>query len=144
MVCVWWTRKRKKERERAALSEETTANNQAEPLQSNNSKANRDRDVPYECKKLMGPADRTCNEADEEEEGQAGEGEQEEEEWALGARDKRPPQRCSVAEAQNRGFIFNGSGPVKVPHRTPYSLKDNRCKHLNSAKLSENVNDHYV
>lgn len=117
-------------------------NNQLEPLQSNNDKINRDKDISYECKKLMGPADRVCDGADEEE-GWGGEGAQEEdEEWALGMRNKHPTQRWSVEEAQNRGLMFSGS--VKVPHRTEYSLKDNRCKNLNAAKLRDNIKDHCV
>lgn len=120
-------------------------NNQLEPLQSNNDKINRDKDISCECKKLMGPADRMCDGADEGEEGWGGEGAQEEdEEWALGTRNKHPTQRCSIEEAQNRGLIFKGSGSVKVPHRTEYSLKDNRCKNLNTANLSDSIKDHYV
>ncbi|XP_017294603.1 protein jagged-2 isoform X1 [Kryptolebias marmoratus] len=144
VVCVWWTRKRKKERERAALTDETTVNNQLEPLQSNNVTVNRGKDIPYECKKLMGLADRTCDGADGEEERDVEEEQEEDEEWALGVGDKPTPQRCSIVESQNRGSIFKGSGPVKVPHRTAYSPKDNRCKNLNTAKLRENIKDHYV
>lgn len=36
------------------------------------------------------------------------------------------------------------SAPVKAPHRTVYSPKDNRCKNLNAAQLSEDIKDHYV
>lgn len=153
VVCVWWTRKRKKERERAARSEDTTVNNQLEPLRSNAPKDNRDKDIQYECKKLMGPSDRACDGAEGEEDGGEQEGEQEEdEERALGMGEKCPPQKCPMADrAQDRGVMGKGgvictsrSGPVKAPHRTPYSPKDNRCKNLNAAKLSEDIKDHYV
>ncbi|KAL7380199.1 hypothetical protein ABVT39_013519 [Epinephelus coioides] len=151
VVCVWWTRKRKKERERAARSEDTTVNNQLEPLRSNALKDNRDKDIQYECKKLMGPSDRTGDGAEGEEEGEQ-EGEQEEdEERALGMGEKCPPHKCSIVGAQDRGVMGKGgvictsrSGPVKAPHRTAYSPKDNRCKNLNAAKLSEDIKDHYV
>uniref|UniRef100_A0AAQ5WXD6 Delta-like protein n=1 Tax=Amphiprion ocellaris TaxID=80972 RepID=A0AAQ5WXD6_AMPOC len=140
VVCVWWTRKRKKERERASRSEETTVNNQLEPLRSNN-KDNRDKDIQYECKKLMSPSDRSCDGAEGEEDGER-EAEDDQE---------RAPQRCSGAPPQDRGMLGKGgvvcttrSGPVKAPHRTAYSPKDNRCKNLNAAKLSEDVKDHYV
>lgn len=148
VVCVWWTRKRKKERERASRSEDTTVNNQLEPLRCSARKDNRDKDIQYECKKLMGPSDRTCNE--DEEEGEQEEPE-EDEERAVGMGEKCPPQKCSIAGAQDRGLMGKGglictsrSGPVKAPHRTVYSPKDNRCKNLNAAKLSEDVKDQYV
>ncbi|KAF7200946.1 protein jagged-2 isoform X2 [Nothobranchius furzeri] len=151
VVCVWWTRKRKKERERAALSEETTVNNQLEPLRSNPTKNNCNKDIRYECKKLMGPADRMCDGADDEDERDR-EGEREDdEERALGVGDKCPPQRCARGEVQDNGWISKGgricttrSGPMKAPHRTAYSPKDNRCKNLVAAKLSEDIKDHYV
>uniref|UniRef100_A0A669AZG1 Protein jagged-2 n=1 Tax=Oreochromis niloticus TaxID=8128 RepID=A0A669AZG1_ORENI len=149
VVCVWWTRKRKKERERAARSEETTVNNQLEPLRSNALKDNRDKDVQYECKKLMGPSDRTCDGAEGEEDGEHEGDQAEDEERALGMGDKYPPQKCTIT--QDRGMMGKGgmicttrSGPLKVPHRTAYSPKDNRCKNLNAAKLSEDIKDHYV
>ena len=99
----------------------------------------------------MGPSDRTCDGAEGEEDGEH-EGEHEDdEERALGMADKRPPQKCSIVGAQDRGSMVKGgvictsrSGPVKAPHRTTYSPKDNRCKNLNAAKLSEDVKDQYV
>ncbi|KAM4625520.1 protein jagged-2-like isoform 2-T2 [Polymixia lowei] len=143
VVCVWWTRKRKKERERAArtAAEDGTVNNQLEPLRSRAHKDNRDKDIQYECKKLMGsPADRTCDGAEGEEEEER-EGEQEEEE----------ERGLGCVEKGSRGGMGKGvvvcttrSGKVKAPHRTAYSPKDNRCKNLNAAKLSEDIKDHYV
>uniref|UniRef100_A0A665X7A8 Delta-like protein n=1 Tax=Echeneis naucrates TaxID=173247 RepID=A0A665X7A8_ECHNA len=142
VVCVWWTRKRKKERERVARSEDRRVNNKLEPLQSHALKDNRDKDIQYECKKLMGPSERTCDGAEGEEDGEQ-EAEQDE--------DECPPQKCSVVVAQDRGVMGKGgvictsrSGPVKAPHRTAYSPKDNRCKNLNAAKLGEDIKDHYV
>uniref|UniRef100_A0A3Q2UBM1 Delta-like protein n=1 Tax=Fundulus heteroclitus TaxID=8078 RepID=A0A3Q2UBM1_FUNHE len=152
VVCIWWTRKRKKERERAALSEDITANNQLEPLRGNTPKDNRDRDIQYECKKLMGPSDRTCDRADDDEEEWQLEGVlEEDEERALGLGDKCLPHKFPMMGAQDRSMIIKadvicttGSRPVKAPHRTAYSPKDNRCKNLNAANLSEDIKDHCV
>ncbi|XP_029688534.1 protein jagged-2-like isoform X3 [Takifugu rubripes] len=151
IVCVLWTRKRKKERERAARSDDMTVNNQLEPLRSNAAKDNRDRDLQYECRKLMGGADRTGDGAEGVEEAEL-EGElDEDEEKRVGLGEKCPPLKSSVAAGQDRGAATRAGlictsrrGPVKAPHRTPYSPKDNRCKNLNAAKLSEDIRDHYV
>lgn len=127
-----------------------TVNNQLEPLRSHAPKDNRDRDVRYECRKLMAAVDRKCDGADGVEEAEL-EGEpDEDEEKRMGLGEKCPALKCSVAGAgaQHRDggalICTSHSGPVKAPHRTPYSPKDNRCKNLNAAKLSEDVKDHYV
>ncbi|XP_068195689.1 protein jagged-2-like isoform X2 [Antennarius striatus] len=139
VVCVWWSRRRKKERRRAARCEDTTVNNQLEPLRSHAPKDNRDKDMRYECRKLMPPLDRACDgaEGEEEEEGER-QGEREEDE------EKRPPQKRPVGEALDRGLMGKGrvvcttrSAAVRAPHRTAYSPKDNRCKNLNAAKAGE-------
>uniref|UniRef100_A0A8C7W469 Delta-like protein n=1 Tax=Oncorhynchus mykiss TaxID=8022 RepID=A0A8C7W469_ONCMY len=149
VVCVWWTRKRKKERERESALEDSTVNNQLEPLRVSlpQHKDNRGKDIQHECKKLMNPPDRTCDgaEGDEEEDG-------EEEELRRGGMelDKFSTQKCSLAGAQDKVMGKGGvictthSAPVKPPHRTAYSPKDNRCKNLNAANVSEDVKDHYV
>lgn len=138
VVCAWWTRKRKKERERASRSEETTVNNQLEPLRCRARKDNNsDKGAEYERKKLMGSCQRTCEEV-EGGEGEATEGEgAEDEESGAGAADK----------TRAGGLICTWrSGPVKAPHRTAAhcSPKDNRCKNLNAAKLGDDVKDQYV
>ncbi|XP_075883760.1 protein jagged-2-like isoform X2 [Nelusetta ayraudi] len=140
VVCAWWTRKRKKERERASRSEDTTVNNQLGPVRGHARKDNNsDKGAEYERKKLMGPHQRTCDEA-EGGEGEPLEGEgEEDEERAAGAGDK-----CSTRAG---GLICTWrSGPVKAPHRTAghCSPKDNRCKNLNAAKLGDDVKDQYV
>uniref|UniRef100_A0A667YJW5 Delta-like protein n=1 Tax=Myripristis murdjan TaxID=586833 RepID=A0A667YJW5_9TELE len=152
VVCVWWTRKRKKERERTArpaAADDEKVNNRLEPPRSRARKDNRDKDIQYECKKLMGSSERACDGAEGEEDGEQ-EGDEEEEDRGLGFAEY-PAQKCSKAGAQDRGMMGKGgvictsrSGPVKAPHRTAYSPKDNRCKNLNAAKLSEDINDHYV
>ncbi|XP_068608268.1 protein jagged-2-like [Brachionichthys hirsutus] len=151
IVCIWWTCKRKKERERASQSEDRTVNNQLEPLRSNAQKDNRDKDIQHECKKLMGVSDRTCDEEAGEEEGHQ-EGEQEkDEEWALGMGGKCPLQNWPIVEVLDKGTMGKGglvctsrSAAVKAPHRTARSPKDNRCKNLNAAKVTEDIKDHYV
>ncbi|TNN36495.1 Protein jagged-2 [Liparis tanakae] len=152
VVCVLWTRKRKKERERASRAADTSVNNQLLLRPSNALKDNRDKDIRYECEKLMAPADRTCDGAEGEEGGEA-QREEEDEERAPGAGEKRPPRGSSTpAGPQDKGVTGKGggvictsrSGPVKAPHRTAYSPKDNRCKNLNAARLAEDVKDHYV
>lgn len=148
VVCVWWTRKRKKERERESAVEDSTVNNLLEPLRVilPQHKDNLDKDIQYECKKLMSPPDRTCDGAEGEEE------EDGEEELRRGGMelDKFSTQKCSLAGVQDKEMGKGGvicttrSAPVKPPHRTAYSPKDNRCKNLNTANVSEDVKDHYV
>lgn len=151
VICIIWTRKRKKERERGSRSDDITVNNQLEPLRCNAPKDNRDRDVQYECRKLMGASDRVCDGAEGIEEAGLEEGLEEEEGKGWGMLEKCPPLKCSMAGVQDRGMMGKGglictshSGPAKAPHRTAFSPKDNRCKNLNAANLSEDVKDHYV
>lgn len=99
----------------------------------------------------MGPSIRTCDGAEGEEEGEHDGENEEDEERALGVFDKHPPSKCSVVGAQDKGMMVKGgvictvrSGPVKAPHRTAYSPKDNRYKNLNAAKLSEDIKEQYV
>lgn len=149
VVCVWWTRKRKKERERESAAEDSTVNNQLEPLRVSlpQHKDNRGKDIQHECKKLMSPPDRTCDGAEGEEEE-----DEEEEELRRGGMelDKCSTQKCSLAGVQDRVMGKGGvictmrSAPVKTHHRTVYSPKDNRCKNLSAASFSEDVKDHYV
>lgn len=147
VVCVLWTRKRKKDRERAVRAEDMTVNNQLEPLRGHAPKDNRDRDVRHERRKLMAAADRKRDSADGIEEAELEGGEEEEDD----DKDQRMGLKGSVAGAQDRGgagkaelICTSRSFRVKAPHRTAYSPKDNRCKNLNAARLSEDVKDHYV
>ncbi|CAG03764.1 unnamed protein product, partial [Tetraodon nigroviridis] len=84
VVCVLWTRKRKKERERAAPSDDMTVNNQLEPLRGHAPKDNRHRDVQYECRKLVAAADRKCDGAEGVEEAEPGEELEEDDERGMG------------------------------------------------------------
>ncbi|XP_024128868.1 protein jagged-2 isoform X1 [Oryzias melastigma] len=149
VICVWWIQRRKKERERPR-SEEIQVNNQLD--QSNAPKENRDLDFYYECKKLMSPSDRTCDEVEgEREEEHSGESQEGEERVVLGVENKLSQQKCFVKESQNtvvlikRGMICTShSGPGNLLQQMAYSPKDNRCKNLNAARLSEDVKDQYV
>lgn len=145
IVCVLWTRKRKKERERAARAEDMTVNNQLEPLRGHAPKDNRHRDARHERRKLMAAADRKCDGADDVEEAELEGGEEEDED------EKRTGLKGSVAGVQDRGgagkagpICTSRSGGAKAPHRTASSPKDNRWKNLNAARLSQDVKDHYV
>ncbi|KAK7903933.1 hypothetical protein WMY93_016540 [Mugilogobius chulae] len=100
-----------------ATTDELTVNNQ---LRGPAPKDNRHRDGQYECRKLMAPPpERTCDGAED------GEGLTEEGEGHTEAGLVRTSQ----------------SGPIRAPHRTKYSPKDNRCKNM---RLSDDVKDHYV
>ncbi|CAL8283426.1 unnamed protein product [Lota lota] len=167
-VCIWWTRKRKKERQEAELAARNhTVNNQLQPLAAGHAhKDARHKDARHETRKLM--PDRACDGA---EDGGGGQEEEEEEEVAAGrweeeaqregqegAGEKRngPGVRPSNAKGSPAGLLDSGivgngglicttrGAPVKGPHRTAYSPKDNRCKNLNAAKLGDDVRDHYV
>lgn len=140
IVCVWWTRKRRKERERnARLAVDDNVNNQWEPLrvvvgQSQQLKES-NREAEQERRKLMGPACRTCEDGEEETET---EGELELEEESCGAEaGKHPVCKYSKTAVQSSGGVIctlhSSSPPLKSPHRTPgYSPKDNRWKNVSA------------
>ncbi|MFT7801973.1 protein jagged-2 [Arapaima gigas] len=134
-ICIWWTRKRRKERERRRRAPvEESVNNQWEVLRPVARPLHRDnRDAPHECQKLMPSHDRTCD-------GAAEEGE----ELETGGMevDKCPPLKYSKTALQ---AIYSARRPpLKVPHRTALSPKDNRYKNVNDSKGCEEVKDHYV
>ncbi|XP_034384273.1 protein jagged-2b [Cyclopterus lumpus] len=153
IVCVWWTRKRRKERERnprPAVGD--NVNNQWQPLrlvvgrQQQQLKEN-NRDAEQERKKLMGPPYRTCDEGEEEET----EGELELEEECGGAEaGKQPVYKYSKTSVQSSGGVIctmhSSSSPLKAPHRTPgYSPKDNCWKNVNAVLTGQkDLRDHCV
>ncbi|XP_042371842.1 protein jagged-2-like, partial [Plectropomus leopardus] len=157
IVCVWWTRKRRKERERNARSSTTdSVNNQWQPLrlvvgrpqQQQQQLKESNRDAEQERKKLMGPSYRTCDEGEEEEET---EGELELEEECGGAEaGKQPVYKYSKTAVQSSGGVIctmhSSSSPLKAPHRTPgYSPKDNRWKNVSAALTGQkDLRDHCV
>lgn len=142
IVCVWWTRKRRKERERnTRLAADDNVNNQWEPLrlvvgceqQQQQQLKESNREAEQERKKLMDPSYRTCDEGEEEEET---EGELELEEECGGAEaGKQLVYKYSKTAVQSSGGVIctlqSSSSPLKAPHRTPgYSPKDNRWKNV--------------
>ncbi|XP_041122035.1 protein jagged-2-like isoform X1 [Polyodon spathula] len=138
-ICIWWTRKRRKERERSQPSIEENVNNQWEPLNPVRNPIDKpcsNRDMQYECKKLMSPPNRTCDGEDEEEEEQEG---------ASMEVDKCPSHKCTKTLLPGKGDAVStaNSTLVKQPHRTAYSSKDNRCKNVNAA-VSKDVIDNCV
>ncbi|XP_029351680.1 protein jagged-2b isoform X1 [Echeneis naucrates] len=149
IVCVWWTRKRRKERERNARSAtDENVNNQWEPLrlvvgrQQQQQLKESNREAEQERKKLMGPSYRTCDEEEEETEG--------EDECGGAEAEKQPASKYSKTAVQSSGGVIctlhSSSSPLKAPHRTPgYSLKDNRWKNV-SAVLNgqKDPRDHCV
>ncbi|XP_061097419.1 protein jagged-2-like isoform X1 [Conger conger] len=126
-LCLWWTRKRRKARERGRVPVAESVNNQWEALRPVGQRHKDNRDVQYECRKLMLSPNRTCDEGEEEEEeeeGPAG-GQMEVDKCHSG---KHLSKTSSPAKA---GVVYTISTPLKLlPHRTVYSPKDNRCKNL--------------
>uniref|UniRef100_A0A4W6FR58 Delta-like protein n=1 Tax=Lates calcarifer TaxID=8187 RepID=A0A4W6FR58_LATCA len=150
-VCVWWTRKRRKERERNSRSAaDDNVNNQWEPLRLVVGQSNRE--AEQERKKLMGPSYRTCDEGEEEEEEEEEtEGELELEEECSGAEaGKQPVYKYSKTAVQSSGGVIctlhSSSSPLKAPHRTPgYSPKDNRWKNVSAVLTGQkDLRDHCV
>uniref|UniRef100_A0A3B5B479 Delta-like protein n=1 Tax=Stegastes partitus TaxID=144197 RepID=A0A3B5B479_9TELE len=160
IVCVWWTRKRRKERERTARSTaDDNVNNQWEPLrfvvgrqqQQQQQLKESNREAEQERKKLMGPSYRTCDEGEEEEEEEETEGELELEEECGGAEaGKQLVSKYSKTAVQSSGGVIctlhSSSSPLKAPHRTPgYSPKDNRWKNVSAVLTGQkDLRDHCV
>ncbi|XP_038582849.1 protein jagged-2b isoform X3 [Micropterus salmoides] len=162
IVCVWWTRKRRKERERNVRSgADDNVNNQWEPLrlvvgrqqqqQQQQQLKESNREAEQERKKLMGPSYRTCDDEEEEEEEEETEGELELEEECGGAEaGKQPVSKYSKTAVQSTGGVIctlhSSSSPLKAPHRTPgYNPKDNRWKNVSVALTGQkDLRDHCV
>lgn len=162
IVCVWWTRKRRKERERNVRPADDSVNNQWEPLrivvgqhQQPYLKEN-NREAEQERKKLMGPSCRTHQGEEEDDDEEEEEGEETEAELELcddcggAAAGKQPVgKNCQTAVQSNLGpvcTLHSYSPPLKAPHRTPaYSPKDNCWKNVSAPLLGSNeLRDHCV
>nr|XP_020459662.1 protein jagged-2-like isoform X2 [Monopterus albus] len=141
IVCVWWTRKRRKERERNTRSNpDDNVNNQCEPLRSvvgcrrqQQQLKESNREAEQERKKLMGPSYRTCDEEEDETEGEL----ELEEECSGAEAGKQPVYKYSKTAVQSSGGVIctlhSSSSLLKAPHRTPgYSPKDNRWKNVSA------------
>ncbi|XP_043930303.1 protein jagged-2 [Protopterus annectens] len=129
IICIWWTRKRRKERERNSMSVEESANNQREPLNPIKNPIEKpcSKDIQYECKNLMPPPNRTSDAEEEEEEELEGE---------VIEVDKCLPQKCTNIYLPTKDVGTSDSTPVRKPHRTNQNKIDNRCViNLNASKL---------
>ncbi|XP_072128583.1 protein jagged-2b isoform X5 [Mobula birostris] len=119
-ICVWWTRKRRKERERSRPPTDDSVNNQWEPLKPIRNPIDKpcsNRDLQYECRNLMAPHNRSLMSTEEVEELSV---------------DKCPSQRCTITFLPTKGDVNSTQlTPVRQPHRT--SKRDNRClKNVNA------------
>ncbi|XP_010880719.2 protein jagged-2b isoform X3 [Esox lucius] len=158
IVCVWWTRKRRKERERRARGHiEQNVNNQWEPLrpiggQPQQQLKDNNREAQQECKKLIGSPYRTCDggeeeEEEEEEEEIGGEMAFEEDDGVLGVEEgKGPICKYSKTAVPSKGDVIctSRSSLFKAPHRTTYSPKDNRWKNVNATLAGQDAKDPFV
>lgn len=142
VICVWWTRKRRKERERSRLPRDESANNQWAPLNPIRNPIERPgssglgtgghKDVLYQCKNftppprrageaLPGPASHGADGEDEEdEELSRGDGDSPEAEKFLSHKFTKDPS-CSLGRP-----ACWVPGP-KVDNRAVRSTKDVRC-----------------
>lgn len=143
IVCVWWTRKRRKERERTSgAPTDANVNNHWEPLRLvvgreqpppplQQLKEN-NREAEQERRKLMGSSCRTCDDAEEEEETEG-----ELEECGGAEAGKQLVYKYSKTAVQPGGGVIctlhSSSPPLRAPHRTlTYSPKDNRWKNVSA------------
>ncbi|CAB1343044.1 unnamed protein product, partial [Coregonus sp. 'balchen'] len=151
IVCVWWTRKRRKERERRACGPvEESVNNQWEPLrpvggrqqQQQQQLKDNNKEAQQERKKLMGSPYRMHDGGEDEEETE-GEMEFEEEDVEVEA-GKGPICKYSKTGVQSKGDVIctSRSLPLKAPNRT--TTKDNRWKNVNATLAGQDVKDHFV
>lgn len=156
IVCVWWTRKRRKERERNVRPADDSVNNQWEPLrivvgqhQPQYLKEN-NREAEQERKKLMDPSWRTCD-GEEEDEDEETEAELELSDDCGGAEAGKQAlgKYCKTAaqsSVETVCTLHSSSPPLKAPHRTPgtgYSPKDNRWKNVSVPLMGQkDLRDH--
>lgn len=155
IVCVWWTRKRRKERERSVRAPDESINNQWEPLrivvgqhQQQYLKEN-NREHEQERKKLMGPPRRAGEEGDGEETETEGELELSEECGGAAEGKQAVGKYCKTAEWSKAGTVYtlhSSSPPLKAPHRTPgYNPKDNRWENVSAPLMGpKDLRDHCV
>ncbi|MED6231510.1 Protein jagged-2 [Ataeniobius toweri] len=152
IVCVWWTRKRRKECERTTQSApDGNVNNQWEPLrlvvgrQQQQQLKENNREVEQERKKLMGHSYRTCDDEEEETEGEL-----ELEECGGAEAGKELIYKYSKTAVQSSGGVIctlhSSSSPLKAPHRTQgYNPKNNCWKNVSAVLTSQKeLKDHCV
>lgn len=133
VVCICWFRKRRKARERAAVSVEENINNQTGALLGSLLPHKDNVDVQEESKSLMYPLDRVGDGAEKEFEDEDGE-----EKAGQGLMvDKCPSLKYSKGEV-----VYTVSTVAMTQaSRTHYSAKDNRRKNVYTGEW---VKDHNV
>ncbi|XP_061667849.1 protein jagged-2b isoform X2 [Syngnathoides biaculeatus] len=159
VVCVQWTRKRRKDRERNVRFpvDDSNVNNRWDPLplvvgrQQHQQQLLKESNMEaeQERKRLMEPSNRMCGEGAEEEEEEEMEGELELDEEMCGAEAGKHPvyEYSATADPSGGGLIcttHSSSLPLRTPHQLPgYSPKDNRWKNVNTVLMGqEDVKDH--
>ncbi|NXX00411.1 JAG2 protein, partial [Larus smithsonianus] len=133
IICVWWTRKRRKERERSRPPREEGANNQWAPLNPIRNPIDRsysNKDIRYECKNFIAPQKRTCDAVEEYVEYEEEEDEEEE-------RDEEMDKFLSHKLAKplpTKASDTSESSPVKKSHQI--GKMDNRSvKNVNASNF---------
>ncbi|KAF4792541.1 Protein jagged-2 [Turdus rufiventris] len=133
IICVWWTRKRRKERERSRPPREEGANNQWAPLNPIRNPIDRsysNKDIRYECKNFISPQKRTCDAVEEYVEYEEEEDEEEE-------RDEEMDKFLSHKLAKplpTKVSDTSESSPVKKSHQI--GKMDNRSvKNVNASNF---------
>lgn len=159
IVCIWWTRKRRKERERNNRpATDENVNNQWEPVplvMGRQQLKESNKEAEQERKRLMESSFRTCDGAEEGEEEDEEEEEEEEEteaefeyeeecEGAVGQ--EQPVYKYSKTTVQSSGGVIctlhSSPSPLKDPHRTlGYSTKDIHWKNVSAV---QELRDHCV
>ncbi|XP_045415269.1 protein jagged-2 isoform X2 [Lemur catta] len=138
-ICVWWTRKRRKERERSRLPREESANNQWAPLNPIRNPIERPggpggggghKDVLYQCKNFT-PPPRRADEALPGPAGHVGGGDEEDEDLCRGEEDsleaeKFLPHRFTKDPSHSPGRPARWASGPKVDNRVVRSAHDAR------------------
>ncbi|XP_059675546.1 protein jagged-2 [Gavia stellata] len=133
IVCVWWTRKRRKERERSRPPREEGANNQWAPLNPIRNPIDRsysNKDIRYECKNFISPQKRTCDAVEEYVEYEEEEDEEEERDEEMDKFLSRKLTKPLPTKASDT----SESSPVKKSHQI--GKMDNRSvKNVNASNF---------
>ncbi|XP_068110357.1 protein jagged-2 isoform X2 [Hyperolius riggenbachi] len=128
-ICIWWMRKRRKERERRRESLSNETNNQRQPLNPIWNPIGvpyRDRDIQYECKNLLYNQKRTSASDEGVKEDVVDKEEDMGEDECLSQKYSKTPVSIGDADCSK-------NSPVKKPNRTGCDKQVNTCvKNVNS------------
>lgn len=133
---MWWTRKRRKERERNRPHREESTNNQwapLNPIRNPIDKPYSNKDIHYECKNFISPQKRTCDAVEEYVEYEEEDEEEEEEEREVLEMDKFLTNKLSMPLSA-KASDTSESSPVKKSHHI--NKMDNRSvKNVNASNF---------